>query len=409
MKKGLITLAAACAALSVQAADPTLAELQKQLKELSAKIEQLEKQQTQKMEAMEKQNADQIAQLKADNSVKIKELEESAEPMELPEWVKTTKIKGDFRYRYENREDDKSTAKDRQRVRGRIGVYGKVNDFIDYGVRFAMEESATSGNNTLGDNFQKEGAYFDRFYVDIHPNLFKGTHLVLGKMPQPWLARTGLLWDSDLNPEGVAAVYSKDLEENLTLHANAGAFVVEEDLGDDVRLQSAQVAFDAALGGAKVQIGASDYWFENLENSSITGTSWKNITPNGNFNIVEGFGSVSVKAGKLPVKFYGQVANNTEAENSEEDTAYLVGVKLGKAKEPGDWEVGYNWREIGKDSVFGPLNDSDFNDGNTDSRGHKFSAKYQIAKNWQAGLTYFMTEGAVADMDTLQADLKFKF
>lgn len=400
MKRLSATVAVvALAASAVLAEDPTLAELQAQLKELSAKITKLEQQAAQKAEAPA-----------SDLAARVEKLENGPE---IPDWVSNTKIKGDLRYRYENRDVDGAVGGNRQRIRGRIGVYGEVNDYIDYGVRFSMSEDATSSNNTLGDDFKKEGTYFDLFYADIHPEQFKGAHIIMGKMQQPWLARTGLLWDSDLNPEGIAVTYSKELGETTVFHANAGAFVVnDEDIagdkgGDDVRLQTAQLAIDTKVGDTKLQAGASDYWFENMENATFS--SWKNNTPNGGFNIIEGFGSATIDAGGLPLKFYGQVAQNTEAEVSNEDTAYLVGVKLGKAKDPGTWEIGYNWREVGKDSVCGPFNDGDFNNGNTDSKGHKIGAKYQISKNLQAGVTYLITEGVAEDSDTFQADMIFKF
>ena len=230
MKKVFIMIAAAgLFAATGQAAEPTIAELQAQLLELSAKINQLETQQAEKIEEIEKKQK------------------------EIPGWVASTSIKGDLRYRYENREDDGSNAKDRQRIRGRIGVYGQVNDYIDYGVRLATGGSATSSNQTLGDDNDAFDIFLDRIYVDIHPQQLKGAHVVLGKMPQPWLGRTGLVWDSDLNPEGIAIVYSTNLNENLTLHANAGAFVVRDEevdktgSGSNSRLQSAQVAISGEI------------------------------------------------------------------------------------------------------------------------------------------------------------------
>ncbi len=400
MKIKWITLTALFAvAINAQAANPDLTALQQQLNELSAKIAQLEAEAAQKTVAP------------AEMVARIEELEKKPA---VPQWALNTKIKGDFRYRYENREDNDANAKDRQRVRLRIGAYGKVNDSVDYGVRFVAGGGATSGNDTLGDGFDSTAAKFDLYYVDIHPEQINGTHVILGKMKKPWLGRTGLVWDGDLNPEGIAVTYSTELNENMTLHANAGAFVVQDEevdktgSGSNARLQSGQIALDMKVGDAKVQVGVSDYWFENVESLLPVGGKNKNNTAGGGFNIVEGFGSVSTKAGNLPVKIYGQIAQNTEAVTSD-DTAFLLGFKLGKAKKPSSWELGYNYREVGKDAVVGAFNDSDFNDGNTDSRGHKFGAKYQIAKNWQAGAAYLMTEGSAKDVDTLQLDLKFKF
>jgi hypothetical protein len=414
MRKQTCILVAACAAFGVQAADPTLAELQQQLQELAAKIEQLEQKNAAKLTEIEKKNSDRIARLEADSSATIAKLE-AAEPMELPKWIADTQFKGDFRYRYENVTDDGTTAQDRQRVRLRVGVYGPVNDYIDYGIRVATGgASATSSNQTLGDTQNgKFGLNLDRIYVDIHHEKLKGAHLIMGKMPQPWHARTGLVWDSDLNPEGIAATYSKNMENGITLHANAGAFIIDDenpagtDGGDDPRMWAGQLVMDTKIGDAKVQLGVSDYWFENVDYYGLAAGA---NTPGGGFNLVEGFGSVSTKVGDLPVKVYGQVVNNTEAADSDQDTAYLVGLTLGKAKAPGSWEVGYNWRDIENDAVVDDFNDGDFAVGFAGSYGHTFKAKYQIAKNWQAGATYLMAVNNVGDdVNTFQADLNFKF
>lgn len=423
MKKPfIITVAMLAAALTAQAQqEPTLAELQAQLQELSAKIARLEQQQEQKIAALEQRNAEQIAEIKAENSAQIEKME-AAKPMELPEWVTSTKFKGDFRYRYENIDEDNRVKGNRQRIRVRVGAYGQVNDYIDYGVRVATGGGATSANQTLGDT--QNGMFdlwLDRAYVDIHHEKMKGAHVILGKMAQPWVARTGLIWDSDLNPEGIAVTYDKKLSDSMSLYATAGSFIIDDeninaapppatvDGGDDPRMWAGQLALNTRLGDkTDLQIGVSDYWFENVDYYGLAAAPAN--TANSGFNLVEGFGSVSGKAGDLPVKVYGQVVKNTEAADSSQDLAYLVGCTLGKAKKPGSWEVGYNWRDTQNDAVVRAFHDSDFAGQDTGSYGHLFKVKYQIAENWQAGATYIKAvNGAGRDEDTFQADLNFKF
>jgi hypothetical protein len=66
---------------------------------------------------------------------------------------------------------------------------------------------------------------------------------------------------------------------------------------------------------------------------------------------------------------------------------------------------------VEKDAVAGVLTDSDFIGGGTDGKGHMLSGKYQLTKNIQAGLTYFITQKGDNNDDyrRLQADLGFKF
>jgi hypothetical protein len=379
-----------------------LAALQKQLNELSAKIAQLEA-----------SNTERISKLESDNATKIAKLEADAAKNKIPAWVNDTKFKGDFRYRYENVQKDTDTNQDRQRIRLRVGAYGTVNDFVDYGIRMATGGSATSANQTLGDDNKSFSFMLDQVYVDLHPEMLHGAHLFMGKMPQPWLERTGLIWDGDLNPEGVALTYKTAWTNGFNLLANAGSFAVhsdslEKESGSDLQLWAAQLAAEQKVGDAKVTLGVSDFYYSNVDAASATALA-KGNTAGTEFHLIEGFGKVDTKIAGLPVSFNGQYVVNTEAITSE-DTAYLFGVSAGKAKNKGDWEVGYNYRDTQKDAVPDGFNDSDFANGGTDAKGHSFWAKYQIAKNLQGGLTYLMAvNGSGEDIDTFQADLNFKF
>ena len=103
--------------------------------------------------------------------------------------------------------------------------------------------------------------------------------------------------------------------------------------------------------------------------------------------------TVNSKLVDLPTSVYGSYVKNTAATTSE-DTAWIVGVTFNKAKEPKSWELGYHYRNVEKDAVLGVLTTSDPFGGGTDGKGHELSGKYQLTKNIQAGLTYFLTQKA---------------
>jgi hypothetical protein len=46
-----------------------------------------------------------------------------------------------------------------------------------------------------------------------------------------------------------------------------------------------------------------------------------------------------------------------EDEVSDNDTAYLIGLKIGKTKKPGSWDFHYNYRQIESDALFGTFSD----------------------------------------------------
>ncbi|MCC7300745.1 MAG: putative porin, partial [Verrucomicrobia bacterium] len=374
-KRVAIIVMAALAALSVHAqGSEELAALQKQLNELSAKIVQLEKVNAEKTALaeqavqVENANAVKIAQIEQDNAKKtwsIEQLQAEGKKDEASAWANDIKLAGDIRARYEKRDASKyngaSNDKDRERIRLRIGAYGKINEFSDFGVRLATGGTRTSGNQDLGDSGTPKSIYLDLAYVDLHPELLGGAHLFLGKIPQPWLTyNTGLIWSSDLNPEGAALTYEKEFAP-FKLIANAGSFVFQDNLSDDLQLWSSQVAVEKKIGEGKLTLGVSDYYFSNAYITTTNLTAGPNANTSGTgFNLVEGFGSYAFAVRKLPITLNGQYVVNVDAANKNEDTAYLAGITVGKAKDKGTWEVGYSYRDIGGDAVVAGLNDSTF-------------------------------------------------
>jgi len=427
MKKMFIIMAVAVAiaAHSAQAQQSgDLAALQQQLNELSAKIAQLEKANAEKTALVEQTtqienaNAAKIAQIEQDNAKKtwsLEQLQAEGKKNMAGAWANDIKIKGDFRARYEKRDVAGNTTQDRQRIRLRVGAYGKVNDFTDFGVRLATGNgkptSRTSSNQDLTDLGSQKGIYLDQAYVDLHPEMFGGSHLFLGKMPQPWMAASsGLIWDTDLNPEGAAVTYEKQFMP-FKLMANAGSFVFSEQGLNDIQLWSGQVAGEKKIGDTTLTLGVSDYYFANADTSTnLTNTTGSQNTPRTGFNLVEGFATYGFNVCKLPVLLNGQYVVNVDAVSSD-DTAYLAGITVGKAKDKGSWEIGYSYRDIGKDAVVAGLNDSDFaGETWTGCYGHRFNGKYQIAKNLAADLAYILsTDYKNREANTLQADLNFKF
>jgi len=407
----ILTLALLTGAFAVNAQTPEdFAALQKQLNELSAKVAQLEKQQAEKIATLEQQSNERIAKLETESSAKLAKLEEDSSKNKIPAWVNDTRFKGDFRYRYENIASDSvnTVNRDRQRVRLRIGAYGKVNDDVDCGVRLATGGSSATSDDQDVDGGTKKEIRLDQYYVDLHPDQLKGAHLIMGKMPQPWIDRTGLIWDGDVNPEGLAVTYETGFTNGIKLMANAGSFVIKEDRSDDLQLWAGQIAGETKVGDATVRLGISDFYYQRADDQGAGVTTTGANTPGTGFNLVDGFGSVGFNPG-IPVVLNGQYVVNVDAASSD-DTAYLLGVTVGKAKDKGSWEAGYNYRDTGADAVPDGFNDSTFAGGFAGSHGHSFWAKYQIAKNIQGGLTYLMAvDNTGKDVDTLQADLTFKF
>ena len=344
------------------------------------------------------------------------------------EWYETMKVKGDVRYRYENIDDEtKEDERQRDRIRVRLGVFAKGGSDLDMGAQMTTSEKndRVSGNSSLTGGGSKKDVYLDLGYLDYHPEALKGLNLIGGKMNNPYIAVADNVWDGDYNPEGLAAKYKAGDEVELLLNAGYHWLTERETDEDDAKQLGAQAAI--RFNGEDdfyTLAGVSYFGTENLEGYSLFddknygNTTVKEVDSDGKTNslfateygVLEGFAEIGANVG-LPLRGYGSYTVNQDAD--DEDTGYLVGVSLGKAKDPSSFEVGYNFRSLEKDTVLGALTDSDSGGGGTNHEGHKLFLKYQITKALQAGVTYFMDakdpDGKDTDYDRLQVDLVGKF
>ena len=391
-------------------------ELKAQLKLLQNRIEQLE--------ANQKQQDKQI-------DVKVAEALETKQLDALPDtikWLDRLKFSGDFRLRYEQfdweDETDNAKGRSRGRYRYRFNIAAEVNEEVDVNLRLASgSDDPRSTNQSFDDGFTSKGVWIDRAYADWHPLSMPGLNVWGGKMPNPFyqVAKSQLIWDNDLNLEGFGAKYTIALNSSDELFLNGGGFWVEENSDDvDQSLWGAQAGIKHLFADQTVfTYGASYYDYGNIKgNGAVDFNDEDNFFGNSStsdnkyefdYNLIEAFGEYAFKMSDTPISVYSRYVNNTAAKS--QDTGYLIGFKYNKIKDPGTWEFGYNYRDVEADAVLGAFTDSDFARGNTNGRGHKFSYKYQLSKNWQAVLTYFQDKAGVNKEDDrkLQADMIFKF
>lgn len=121
-----------------------------------------------------------------------------------------------------------NTTRDRNNLenfRLRFGLAAKINDWADLTVRLAGGDtnSPVSTSTTLGGGFVKKAIYIDQAYAVLHP--IANVSLTGGRMPNPFYSYD-VIWDPDLNFDGVAAAAGHDFGD-LRVSGVAGAFPFE--------------------------------------------------------------------------------------------------------------------------------------------------------------------------------------
>ncbi|NNJ70242.1 MAG: hypothetical protein HKP10_03005, partial [Kiritimatiellales bacterium] len=141
----------------------------------------------------------------ADNESILERLEALEGSAKNSSWAEKVAIKGDVRYRYEHKEDDGDVTTDRHRFRARVGAYGKLADNVKAGIRLASgsDETPTSTNETLDGNASEKDVWIDLAYITIDCPKGSGLSATFGKMKQPWVQVSDLIFDTDVNPEGI--------------------------------------------------------------------------------------------------------------------------------------------------------------------------------------------------------------
>src|SRR5665213_2413561 len=157
-------------------------------------------------------------------------------------WVKSYKISGDFRGRFEQFSGNDSALSDRTRLRYRLrfGIVAELMDNMEVGFRlgsgdpapgsFSTQGNPLSQNSTMQNNWSDNGLYIDAAYAKWTA-INSGDWLLaatIGKMDNPFKF-TWMVFDPDLTPEGGAINGAYTFNDKHSLTYAGGAFVLDEE------------------------------------------------------------------------------------------------------------------------------------------------------------------------------------
>jgi hypothetical protein len=359
--------------------------------------------------------------------------------MAQAQWYTNVSIKGDVRFRFEDIKEQDIDNRYRERIRARVGVYANLPSDFKAGFRVATDDQnpstgrwdPVSRNISFTDNFSAGGVMVDQAYVQWAPSYWglKGLQLTGGKMATPFYRVGDYLFDDDLTPAGLAANY--DISNDMfACGLNADSFWLKKyAAADDDKMYVGQIYGKVTPSKSMyAMVGGTAYYYDGIKDTLAKDLNWQgaekaygnstakkvsgsttNVVYSQDYTVLEPWIEVGFKLG-LPIKLFGSFAYNTEADS--DNTGYMLGVTLGKAKDPNTWEVSYNWRHLEKDATLGALTDSDSWGGGTNGEGSKISAKYAITKNFQLGAAYFYDQKGLdngKDYHRVQVDLVAAF
>jgi hypothetical protein len=416
--------------------------------------------------------------------------EDVGKKLEKSSWAQRIRWGGDVRLRYEGDSFDENNAlllqpddptklmntrEDRQRFRYRVrlGVKAVVMEKdpelnvgkVEAEVKLATgnEKDPVSTNDTLGDYYNKDGivvdlAYLKWTYSPTEPVWGQMPEFTLtgGRLPNLWFS-TDLVWDSDLNFEGLALGFKTNtlLSNPWTGFLTLGAFPLQEVelAAEDKWLYGVQagVEYKKAMG-LSARVGVAYYDFKN-----IVGEANDPLRPNekdytaplyqqkGNtlFDIDPSAGIKTALASEFKelnltaeldydywfpihltlladyVKNLGfdrdeVVARTGVSSVSEETQGYQIGLKVGYPKPYafGDWNLFLYYKHLEADAVVDAFTDSDFHLGGTNAKGWIFGGELGLHRNLSLKarwLTADEIEGPPLAIDVFQLDLNAKF
>lgn len=361
-----------------------------------------------KLAAVEERTSITQNEVREEVDVKLAAVDEKTDKMK---WTEKIKLQGDLRTRYEYQDGDVlPDERSRGRLRYRLGVIGQPIDRVEVGAGLASGgPDPRSTNQTFDNTFSTKDIRLDYAYMQYaFGNQFDGLTAIAGKFKRKkflW-APTDVMWDSDLNPEGVSFNYMGDNAWG-TYFANTGVWVIEEQAAssDDPFLVFGQLGQSWKKDDWFGTLGGAIYSFSNIKDlSDITFGGFTNTSSNlSSFNLAGEVGT-GITDGKLSL--IGEYIYNFET-HSPEDTAWALGTKVSWNK----WDLKYLYADVESNAVPDFTPDSDRFNGLTGFDGHEVELTYALMKNIKIGVDYYNVSGDVFNdhQEVVQADLNVKF
>jgi hypothetical protein len=409
-----------------------------------------------------------------------------AAPNAVPSWLEGMKWETEIRVRYQedrlakdnftpvqlSQVEDPITVgnsqsqNDRLRVRLRFGAETRLGEMTTVGFRVATGNLSDplSTNQTMGNNYQRYTLGLDRGYISLQP--ISSLKLTGGRIANPFFS-TDLVWHSDLNLDGVAAIWKPKLSDDLQAFVTAGAFPLYKldpsptSSAKSKWMYGGQSGLQWAPGKTTYRLALAAYDFQNVEGVANTGNysvdpieasmnnqtvpQWRqkgnslfdinaNVSnsPGQSYGLASKFREINL-TGSIDLAHFdpvhviltGDFVKNIGFSQSEifartgrdikprtmgYQARLMVGVPT--IKQRGEWQVFGAYKYLERDAVLDAFTDSDLRLGGTDVKGYIIGGSYGIDKNTWMTMRWLSADpidGPPFSVDSLQVDLNARF
>ena len=298
----------------------------------------------------------------------------------------------------------------RGRFRVRFGTEGHLAPGLRVVAGFGVGElnDPNSTYQTLGNNFSRKFATWDRAYMTYNPTRAKWMVLTAGKFPQNWL-RSPMTFDVDLFPEGLSERFSFDLKragafknfslQGLQLVAN------EQANGPDTLIMGGQATvrvnparrFSTIAAFTELDFKRPESLLRSQLNGSNVGIRNTNevIMRGGEafyasaFRYANAIVETTIQTGieSLPITTALEYQRNLRA-SSPHDSARSFRIDVGRHQQKGDWSFSWHVFRVEQDAIVSAFGESDWH-APSNVIQHRYSITRMLHPNVMAAFTWY--------------------
>ena len=322
---------------------------------------------------------------------------------------------GDMRLRYQHDGLKELSAQNTGYfIRIRSGWSGSISDKLRWDFRLASGGWVNPNQDKRLGGFGLNPLWFDVGSISYLPS--DNTKIQIGKMANPYFDsyKYNLIWDRDLNPEGISAQYKTEFLGRHRLDFNLSVFL-RDPLSKHPQYQGPLAKLKFSDNNRYLSAGSVELLMDYDHYNFRAGSSFYYLNSKGeidpkleqgivansrmgqgsnqylhDYSILDVFFQMDLKSFWKPLSLSFELIQNFSV-----DTASMgisAGGILGDRNKVKSWTLGYNYFRLDKDAVLARYTDSDIGGKGIDYAGHQLNFNYLAAKYLSLGLKYIMRQ-----------------